>query len=97
MKGEFLLKHLRKHGCYLKREGKSHSLWSNPKTGQVEAIPRHTEVSEFACEENMPWVVGARIELKRRPPNKSFERTAPASRLVLPLAIGIDSCCENRL
>ena len=45
MKRESLLKHLRKHGCYLKREGSAHSLWCNPKTGQVEAVPRHTEIS----------------------------------------------------
>jgi len=45
MKRESLLRHLRRHGCYLKREGAAHSLWSNPKTGQVEAVPRHTEVS----------------------------------------------------
>jgi mRNA interferase HicA len=40
-----LLRHLRRHGCYLKREGASHSLWCNPATGAVEAIPRHTEIS----------------------------------------------------
>jgi mRNA interferase HicA len=40
-----LLRHLRKHGCYLKREGGSHSLWCNPKTGAVEAVPRHTEIA----------------------------------------------------
>jgi mRNA interferase HicA len=40
-----LLRHLRQHGCYLKREGASHSLWSNPNTGHVEAIPRHTEIA----------------------------------------------------
>jgi len=45
MKREALLKHLRRNGCYLKREGRSHSLWSNPQTGQVEAIPRHTEIA----------------------------------------------------
>lgn len=44
MKREGLLRHLRKHGCYLKREGGSHSLWCNPNTGQVEAVPRHTEI-----------------------------------------------------
>lgn len=43
MKREGLLRHLRKHGCYLKREGGSHSLWCNPNTGQVEAVPCHTE------------------------------------------------------
>ncbi len=45
MKRGSLLRHLRKHGCYLKREGAAHSLWINPKTGAVEAVPRHTEVS----------------------------------------------------
>ena len=44
MKREALLKHLRRHGCYLKREGREHSLWCNPQTGQVEAVPRHTEI-----------------------------------------------------
>jgi mRNA interferase HicA len=39
-----LLRHLRRHGCYLKREGKEHSLWSNPATGGVAAVPRHTEI-----------------------------------------------------
>jgi hypothetical protein len=40
-----LLRHLRRHGCYLKREGASHSLWCNPATGAVEAVPRHTEIA----------------------------------------------------
>ncbi len=46
MKRQALAKHLRRHGCYLKREGGSHSLWVNPLTGQVEAIPRHSEISD---------------------------------------------------
>lgn len=44
MKRNKLLKHLRQKGCYLKREGRSHSLWTNPKTGATEAIPRHVEI-----------------------------------------------------
>ncbi|MEM7010434.1 MAG: type II toxin-antitoxin system HicA family toxin [Verrucomicrobiota bacterium] len=44
MKRSALLKHLRKHGCYLKREGGSHSLYTNPNTGHTEGIPRHTEI-----------------------------------------------------
>ena len=44
MKRQALLRHLRRHGCVLKREGASHSLWLNPATGHVEAIPRHTEI-----------------------------------------------------
>jgi mRNA interferase HicA len=42
-----LLRHLRQHGCVLKREGSSHSLWLNPATGAVEAIPRHTEIADI--------------------------------------------------
>ena len=45
MKRGNLLRHLRQHGCYLKREGASHSLWCNPSSGHVEAVPRHTEVA----------------------------------------------------
>ncbi len=44
MKTGALLRHLRRHGCVLKREGGSHALWTNPATGQVEAVPRHTEI-----------------------------------------------------
>jgi predicted RNA binding protein YcfA (HicA-like mRNA interferase family) len=44
MKRTALLRHLRKHGCVLKREGRSHSLWRNPQTGEVEAVPRHVEI-----------------------------------------------------
>ena len=43
MKRSSLLQHLRRHGCYLKREGCAHSLWCNPRTGGVEAVPRHME------------------------------------------------------
>ena len=46
MKCESLIRHLRRHGCYLKREGRSHSIWTNPNTGQSEAIPRHTEIPD---------------------------------------------------
>ena len=46
MKLRTLEKKLRIAGCYLKREGKAHSLWINPKTGVVEAVPRHIEIKE---------------------------------------------------
>ena len=46
MKCSALIKHLRRYGCYLKREGGSHSLWCNPQTGHIEAIPRHTEIPD---------------------------------------------------
>ena len=46
MKRSAVLRHLRREGCYLKREGRSHSLWTNPLTGRVEAVPRHTEIPD---------------------------------------------------
>jgi mRNA interferase HicA len=47
MKREALLKHLRRYGCVLKREGGSHSLWINLQNGKMEAVPRHTEVPDL--------------------------------------------------
>lgn len=46
MKRKQLEKKLRIAGCFLKREGSSHSLWINPKTGIIEAVPRHKEIKE---------------------------------------------------
>ena len=46
MKRRQLEKKLRIAGCFLKREGTSNSLWINPKTGIIEAVPRHTEIKE---------------------------------------------------
>lgn len=46
MKRKDLERRLRMAGCFLKREGSSHSLWMNPKNGAIEAIPRHVEIKE---------------------------------------------------
>jgi predicted RNA binding protein YcfA (HicA-like mRNA interferase family) len=46
MKRTDLERKLRVAGCYLKRERRSHSLWINPRTGVIEALPRHTEIKE---------------------------------------------------
>ena len=47
MKRSSLLAHLRRHDCYLKREGRRHSLWINPLTGRIEAVPRHSEIADI--------------------------------------------------
>ena len=47
VKRSALLRHLRKNGCFLKREGGAHSLWMNPSTGAVEAVPRHSEIADL--------------------------------------------------
>lgn len=50
MKKRDLEKRLRRAGCYLKREGGSHSLWINPRTGAIEAVPRHAEIKEHLAQ-----------------------------------------------
>jgi len=47
MKRTKLLQHLQQHGCVLKREGASHSIWRNPQTNEIQAIPRHSEIGEI--------------------------------------------------
>jgi mRNA interferase HicA len=47
MKREGLLRHLRRYGCVLRREGKEHALWENPQTGRVEAVLRHGEIDNL--------------------------------------------------
>ena len=47
MKRRELIRHLESHGCSLKREGGEHSLYYNPATKQMQAIPRHTEVADI--------------------------------------------------
>ena len=44
MKRAALLKHLRKHGCELLREGAKHSWWLNLNLNRRSAIPRHSEI-----------------------------------------------------
>jgi mRNA interferase HicA len=47
MKRNALLRHLTKYDCQLLREGGRHSIWKNTKTGELTAIPRHTEIKEL--------------------------------------------------
>lgn len=53
MKRQTLLRHLRRYGCYLKREGKAHSLWMNPSSGAIETIPRHAEIPDKLAKKNL--------------------------------------------
>jgi predicted RNA binding protein YcfA (HicA-like mRNA interferase family) len=46
MKRRDLLQHLQAHGCRLEREGGKHSLWLNPATSAVEAVPRQVEIGK---------------------------------------------------
>ncbi|HPE78349.1 MAG TPA: type II toxin-antitoxin system HicA family toxin [Draconibacterium sp.] len=50
MKRSKLIKHLLKNGCYLLREGGRHTIYFNPKSGKITAIPRHPEIKQFIAE-----------------------------------------------
>ncbi len=50
MKRRAFIRELTKAGCYLKRHGKKHDVYVNPKNGQKSPIPRHTEVKDSLCE-----------------------------------------------
>jgi hypothetical protein len=36
-------------GCYLKRHGKRHDLYVNPKNGRKAPVPRHKELKDSLC------------------------------------------------
>ena len=47
MKRRALLRHLRRQGCELVREGRRHSWWRNRADDRRSAIPRHTEINRI--------------------------------------------------
>ena len=49
MSRQELLKHLKKHGCKLLREGRSHSIWVNPGNQQQASVPRHREINDYTA------------------------------------------------
>ncbi len=44
MKRKAFVKQICKEGCVLLRSGARHDIYLNPKTGQKQPIPRHTEL-----------------------------------------------------
>ena len=49
MKRGKLIKHLHDNGCIFHREGGNHTIYFNPKTNKVTAIPRHSEIDDIFC------------------------------------------------
>ncbi|SLM33184.1 YcfA family protein [Desulfamplus magnetovallimortis] len=47
MKRKAFLKHLRKYGCDLLREGGSHSWWYHMESGKKSSVPRHSEIDDM--------------------------------------------------
>ncbi len=50
MKRTALIRELVNGGCYLRRHGKKHDIYVNPKDGRKAPIPRHSEIKESLCE-----------------------------------------------
>ncbi|MGO9201615.1 MAG: type II toxin-antitoxin system HicA family toxin [Limisphaerales bacterium] len=42
-----LERHLRQHGCVLKRQGGAHAIWENPVNRAWTAVPRHREIKDY--------------------------------------------------
>lgn len=50
MKTGNFIRELIQAGCYLKRHGKKHDIYTNPKTGGQAPVPRHPEIKESLCD-----------------------------------------------
>lgn len=46
MKRAVLIKELVKNGCYLKRHGSRHDIYTNPRNGKHAPVPRHSEIKD---------------------------------------------------
>jgi len=44
MKRKEFVRQLLREGCVMLRPGSRHDLYANPKTGQKQPVPRHTEI-----------------------------------------------------
>lgn len=42
-----MLAHLTTHGCRFERKGGCHSVWINPATAVIQAVPRHKEIKKY--------------------------------------------------
>jgi predicted RNA binding protein YcfA (HicA-like mRNA interferase family) len=46
MKHQLLIKRITQAGAILVRHGSRHDIYTNPKTGAVDQVPRHADVKE---------------------------------------------------
>ena len=50
MKRRDLIRELVEAGCYLRRSGKRHDIYMNPRNGKTAPVPRHPEIRESLCD-----------------------------------------------
>ncbi len=46
MKRRAPVKHLSRHGCLFLREGRRHTVYSNPSARRISTVPRHAEIED---------------------------------------------------
>ncbi|MEW6557167.1 MAG: type II toxin-antitoxin system HicA family toxin [Elusimicrobiota bacterium] len=49
MKRKELIRHLLENGCVFEKEGKKHTIFYNPESGESATIPRHKEINTFTA------------------------------------------------
>lgn len=49
MKRADLIRHLRRHGCSLLREGARHGIFVNSSADRTSSVPRHREINDFTA------------------------------------------------
>jgi len=49
MKRNDFIKHLKKHNCFLLREGSNHSIYKNLTNQRQSSVGRHKELSNLLC------------------------------------------------
>ncbi len=47
MKRKDVIRYLNEHGCLLKREGGSHSVYMNVSNKKTSTLPRHNEINDY--------------------------------------------------
>ena len=50
MKRRDFIRELTQAECYLKRHGKKHDIYMNPKNKRKAPVPRHSEIKDTLCE-----------------------------------------------
>ncbi len=50
MKRRDLVRHLKRHGCEVFREGGSHTVLVNRTAGKTTTVPRHREINEYLAQ-----------------------------------------------
>ncbi|MEK7806565.1 MAG: type II toxin-antitoxin system HicA family toxin [Chloroflexota bacterium] len=49
MRRRHFIRELVDAGCYLRRHGSKHDLYTNPKNGKGAPVPRHSEIKDSLC------------------------------------------------